>query len=107
MLRSDEESKLAGKRRTAAKSRAKSAMGHAKTAGRSVKKAATRGAKNAVLAERAMVKAAKGAVAATPSATGAKRKRKTTVASIAAKARRQNAKTDYNPLHMLAKLSPF
>lgn len=96
-------SKAKTTRAKSARSLAKTAMGTAKTAVKRVKRSAARGAKTAMAVEKSIVKTTKNIVkAATP-----KRRRKKTVASIVAKARRQNAKTDYNPLHMLAKLSPF
>jgi hypothetical protein len=57
--------------------------------------------------ERSVVKTTKGVVKTVTPTIGAKRGRKKTVASIAARARRSKAAPDYNPLHMLAKLSPF
>ena len=83
-------------------------MVRAKTAGRSVKRAAPRGAKGAVVAERAAVKSCPGAPwPRRPPSPEPDAGAKEPSASIAAKARRQNAKTDYNPLDMLASLSPF
>jgi hypothetical protein len=92
-------SKTGATRAKAAKSLAKTA----KTAVKRVKRTAARGAKTAMAVEKSILKTTKNIVkAATP-----KRRRKKTVASVVAKSRRQNAKTDYNPLHMLAKLTPF